>query len=100
MSVQLLDVKELADLLKCCERKARDLPIPFSRAGRKRLYNMRDVHKYLEDRKCLSPSAKVLRTGKRSSSSKGIGLLEALEHDPGGKRSNSNVSLKSKRAAS
>ena len=100
MSVQLLDLKELPDLFKCCERKARDLPDPFSRAGRKRLNNTQNIHKSLEDRKCLSSSINVHRSGKQISLSRGIGLSEARASDPCGRRSNLSVNSKNLRGAS
>ncbi|MEM8972258.1 MAG: GIY-YIG nuclease family protein [Pseudomonadota bacterium] len=48
MALELLDVKELANLLKCCESKARRLKIPHYRIGRHVRYELDEVLRWQE----------------------------------------------------
>jgi hypothetical protein len=50
--------------------------------NRKRLYDPRDVDKFVEASKCLSTAARAPRSGGRSSKSTAVGLLEALAAHP------------------
>ena len=84
-------IGEVAAYLQFTQRHIRNLPIPFARIGRCRRYDPRDVEAYVQGCKCLSSSAVAPQTGKRNSSSKEIGLLEALARHPGETRSNSSV---------
>lgn len=78
----LLTPKEAAEELRCSVRKVKYLPIPIVRLGRNRLYDRKDVARYIEACKCTSTSAPKARFGGRNSTSKGLGLDEALKLHP------------------
>lgn len=78
----LLTPKEAADALRCSVRKIKGLPIPIVRLGRNRLYDRKDIARYIEACKCTSTSAPKVRSGGRNLASKGLGLDEALKLHP------------------
>jgi hypothetical protein len=89
---KLLNIGEVADLLRMSARAVKRLPIHYSRMGRLRRYDLRDVEAYrLESLECPSTSAKARRTSTQKSKSEGIGLFEALKQHPAGRRKRSTA---------
>lgn len=87
----LLTVHDVMALTRLSERKVRALKIPVVRICRRRLYDPRDVERFLREAvECPSTNEKTRRTGGRSSSSKGVGLLAALAAHPVETQSNSS----------
>jgi len=81
--LKLLDIDEVAALLKVSAKTVKRLPIQFSRMGRRRRYDLRDVEAYRKDSlECPSSNAQDRRIGTRKSTSEGIGLSEALARHP------------------
>ena len=80
---KLLSTEEVADILGCHPRKVRDLPIPFIRIGRLKRYHPKHLRNYMQESlECQSVSARAPRTTTTTSSSKVVGLREALKQRP------------------
>lgn len=80
---QPLKVTEVASLLRVSVRTARDLPIPFSRVGRQRRYDIRDVEKFMKQNvECPSPVEPHRPVSENSSSYSVVGFSEALKQAP------------------
>lgn len=81
---KLLGIEEVAGILQVSIKTVKRLPIQFSRVGRFRRYDLRDIEAYRKDaiEPCPSTSAQDRRTGTRRSLSGGIGLSEALAQHP------------------
>lgn len=74
---KLLTIKEVADMLQMSVRNVRRLPILFSRMGKARRYDARDVEAYRRDTlQCPSSSEPARRSIIRKSSSEAVGLLK------------------------
>lgn len=78
----LLTIEQVAEKLHCSPRHVRRLKIPAVRIGRIRLYDQRDLKRFVEEHKCLSSNDRAARTTTRSSNSKDGGLSEALALHP------------------
>jgi hypothetical protein len=78
----LLTLEQVAEKLHCSPRHVRRLKIPIVRIGRIRLYDQRDLKRFVEEHKCLSSSDRAAPTTTRSSSSAAEGLSEALALHP------------------
>lgn len=91
---KLLDIEEVAGILRVSIKTVKRLPIQFSRVGRFRRYDLRDIEAYRKDaiEPCPSTNAQDRRTGNRRSSSAGIGLSEALAQHPAATRKRSTAS--------
>jgi hypothetical protein len=84
--------QEVADYFRCTPRHVQNLKgLPYSKIGRKVLYDPRDVEAFLQGAKCLSSSEPARLIGRPKSSSKACGLSEALAQAPSETPSNSNV---------
>ena len=70
---ELQTIDESQYELGVCVRTVRSLLIPIVRIGRRRLYDPRDVSRYIEASKCLSSSDRTHRITTRSSLSKSVG---------------------------
>lgn len=82
--MKLLTVDQVAALLGKSVRTAKRRPIPFSRDGRTRLYDQRDVDAYLARvKECPYSEGRAPRIITRRSSSEAVGLYEALAKRPG-----------------
>ena len=89
--MSLQTIEQVADRLGVCVRLVRDLPIPIVRIARKRLYDPRDVTRYIEASKCLSSKDQARRSTTRRLSSEDVGLSEALAQAPVETQSSTNA---------